>query len=348
MKSTATIFEILGAHLALFGEDSASQQALHCALEQNEWFSEGEIRYALAAIAEQMLDADKIEAWLAHYPAPTTQPQRIGIIMAGNIPLVGFADLMCVIASGNIACVKYSSKDSAMMHYVVALLREIEPALRIEEHDDLTTAKVDALIATGGEAANIYFRTAFGNIPSLLRGSRHSVAVLDGSESAADMEALADDIFTYSGLGCRNVSLIFVPRGMELSLPQHATSTPYHNNYLQRRALMTMQGEAFDDLGNALAVRREASFSDALCCLNIAEYDDMEQVREWLHDHDEQIQCIASHAELHPRTVPLGRAQFPALDDYADGRDTMTWLHSLAGNQGGTPKSAGEIIAVKI
>lgn len=329
MKSAAHIFSTLGTRLASFGEEFESQRALHEALEQNRWFSEGEIRYALAAIAEQMLDEQKIEEWLAHYPAPTGTPKRVGVIMAGNIPLVGFADLMCIIASGNTPCVKYSSKDEPLMRYVVSLLRDIEPQLAIEEHESIEQASVDALIATGGEAANIYFRTTFGHIPSLLRGSRHSVAVLDGTESAPDMEALADDIFTYSGLGCRNVSLIFVPRGTTLALPPRTCSAPFNNNYLHQRALMTMQSTPFEDLGNIIALRGEASFTNALSCIRLCEYDSEAQVQQWLADHDDEIQCVASHRKLHARTVPLGRTQFPALDDYADGCDTMAWLNTL-------------------
>ena len=334
MKSAADIFSTLGTRLASFGEELESQRVLSEALKQNSWFSEGEIRYALAAIAEQILDEAKIEAWLAHYPAATCSPKRVGVIMAGNIPLVGFADLMCIIASGNTPCVKYSSKDEALMRYVVSLLRDIEPQIVIEEHATLEEASVDALIATGGEAANIYFRTAFGNIPSLLRGSRHSVAVLDGTESALDMEALADDIFTYSGLGCRNVSLVFAPRGTALTLPQRTCASPFSNNYLHQRALMTMQRTPFEDLGNIIVLRGEAAFTNALSCIRLCEYDSEAEVEQWLAEHDDEIQCVASHRKLHPRTVPLGRTQFPALDDYADGCDTMAWLSTL--NEGET------------
>lgn len=327
MKSCAEIFGLLGERLASFGEDAASRHAIRCAMESNEWFSECDIRHALRAICCEMLDREKVEAWLQRYPTPTPQPLNVGIIMAGNIPLVGFADLQCVIASGNTPYIKPSSKDEALMRYVVELLREIEPALRIEYLDASTP--LDALIATGGESANLYFRSTYKGTPSLLRGSRHSVAVLTGEEGLEELERLADDVFTYSGLGCRSVSLIFVPRGMSLALPRRAMCRAYHNNYLQTRALLTMQGRAFDDLGEAVAVRGEATFPSRLSCINIAEYDSTEEVAAWLAAHDDELQCVVSRLPLHSRTVAIGQAQQPTLTDYADECDTMAWLNTL-------------------
>ena len=300
------------------------------AVAENEWFSVGDIRYAVEAIRREMLDAEKIEKWLSHYPfVGSREAKRVAIIMAGNLPLVGFFDLMCVLASGNIPCVKPSSKDCVLEEYVEHLLREIEPKLRIERY--VEGGDYDAVIATGGDSANLYFRAAFDGVPCLLRGSRHSVAVLAGRESEIEIWDLADDIFTHSGLGCRNVSLVFVPKGFKLYLPTHRMCRAYHNNYLQCRALLTMQGAKFDDLGEAVVVRQsKAEFPRFLSQINIVEYSNLEDVKQWLTANDNLLQCVVSYIDgLHSRCVPFGQAQSPTLFDYADERDTMQFLASI-------------------
>ena len=329
MKSTIQIFSELGARLSGFGSDEVSRSVMVRAVADNEWFSVGDIRYAIDAICAEMLDVEKIENWLSSYPAVAScEAKRVALIMAGNIPLVGFFDLMCIIASGNIPCVKPSSKDRALVEYIEQLLLDIEPALRIEKY--VAGADYDAVIATGGESANIYFNSVFSAIPSLLRGSRHSVAVLLGNESREELAGLANDIFTYSGLGCRNVSLIFVPKGYELTLPTRKMSPAYHNNYLQCRALLTMQGAEFYDKGEFVVVPSKAELPRFLSQINVVEYSDMAEVQEWLAENDERLQCVVSSIEgVHSRCVPFGYAQLPTLFDYADERDTMQFLSSI-------------------
>ena len=330
VKSTVEIFSELGARLAEFGSDETSRSVLARAVAENEWFSVNDIRYAVEAIRSEMLDAEKISSWLAHYPTVGMhRPKRVAIIMAGNIPLVGFFDLMCVIANGDIPYVKPSSKDRVLETYVEQLLRDIEPSLCIEQYSE--GVDYDAVIATGGESANLYFRAAFGAAPTLLRGSRHSVAVLSGKETKGELGSLADDIFIHSGLGCRNVSLVFVPKGYAPKLEVRKMGRAYHNNYLQCRALLTMQGVKFDDLTEAVAVRSQvAEFSRFLSQINIVEYSSLDEVQQWLAAHDESLQCVVSAIEgLHSRQVPLGRAQRPTLFDYADERDTMQFLAAI-------------------
>lgn len=330
MKSAVEIFSELGARLVEFGSDDASHSVIARAVAENEWFSVSDIRYAVEAVRCEMLDTDKISKWLSCYPsASSREPKRVAVIMAGNIPLVGFFDLMCVIANGDIPCVKPSSKDRVLEEYVEQLLCEIEPSLRIERYEE--GVDYDAVIATGGESANLYFRTAFEGVPCLLRGSRHSVAVLSGREKNGDVEALADDVFRYSGLGCRNVSLVYVPEGMKLKIAPRKMCRAYHNNYLQCRALLIMNGAKFDDLGEAVLVRSKvAEFPRFLSQINIVEYSSLDDVKLWLSQHDESLQCVVSGIEgLHSRQVPIGKAQQPTLFDYADERDTMQFLASL-------------------
>lgn len=327
MKSIVEIFAELGARLSEFGSDDASRSAMTRAVAENEWFSTSDIRYAVDALCREMLDAEKVAQWLSHYPtAGKHAPKRVAIIMAGNIPLVGFADLMCVIANGDIPFVKPSSKDRALEEYVESQLLDIEPSLRIERFAD--GEKYDAVIATGGDSANLYFRTAFEGTPSLLRGSRHSVAVLSGKEQKSEIEGLNDDIFVHSGLGCRNVSLLFVPKGFRLKLQPPKMGRAYHNNYLQARALLTMKGAKFEDFGEAILLRSKvAEFPRFLSQINCVEYSSLKEVKEWLASHDEALQCVVSHIEgLHSRQVAFGKAQQPSLLDYADERDTMQFL----------------------
>lgn len=329
MKSTIQIFSELGLRLTEFGSDEVSRSVIARAVAENEWFSVEDIRYAVEAVRQQMLDADKVSQWLAHYPSVgSREPRRVAIIMAGNIPLVGFFDLMCVLANGDIPFVKPSSKDRVLEEYIEQLLRKIEPSLRIERYEE--GGDYDAIIATGGDSANLYFRTAFEGVSCLLRGSRHSVAVLTGEESERELKLLADDVFRFSGLGCRSVSLIFVPRGYNLNLPTRKMCRAYHNNYLQCRALLTMQGVQFEDLGETLLVPSKAEFPRFLSSVNVAEYDSVDEVRQWLAENDESLQCVVSSSEgLHSRTVALGYAQLPTLYDYADERDTMQFLARL-------------------
>lgn len=330
MKSTIQIFSELGARLAEFGSDEVSRSVMARAVAENEWFSVSDIRYAVEAIRCEMLDAERVTQWLSYYPsAGLGVPKRVAIIMAGNIPLVGFFDLMCVIANGDIPCIKPSSKDRVLEEYVEKLLREIEPSLNIERYEE--GALYDAVIATGGDSANLYFSTAFAGVPCLLRGSRHSVAVLSGMENNGELEGLTDDIFRYSGLGCRNISLLFVPKGFKLRLSVPKMCRAYHNNYLQSRALLTMQGLVFEDMGEAVLARSKvAEFPRFLSQINVVEYSSLEEVESWLLAHDESLQCVVSGLEgLHSRQVSFGKAQKPTLFDYADERDTMQFLASI-------------------
>ncbi len=333
MKTVTEIFVNLGERLSDFGADWRSREVVRRAMSDNEWFTESDIMRAVEAIRLCMLDRQHIEKWLAAYPAPAqeTTPCRVAIIMAGNIPLVGFFDLMCVVASGNVAVVKYSSKDHALISYVVSLLSEIEPALQIEEYADGVT--VDAVIATGGESANRWFDSTFGDVPHLFRGNRHSVAVLSGEESAKEMEGLADDIFSYSGLGCRSVSLVFVPHNYSLQLPSRVMCQGYRNNCLRTKALLLMTGVEFVGLGDAVMVEGMAEFPNVLSRINVVRYDSVDEVAQWLATHDTELQCVVSSMKLHQRTVGFGRAQYPELTDYADDVDVMKFLLTLRKNR---------------
>ena len=320
MKNTIEIFSELGARLR-----SIPQSVISAAEEQNHSFCQ--IDVAIDALCRQMLDRDKLILWLDNYPNANHTPKRVGIIMAGNIPAVGFADLLYTIAAGYIPVVKYSSKDRVLMEYIVDSLLEIEPKLTIEQMG--ADCVIDALIATGSDSAALHFRTMYGDIPTIIRSSRHSIAVLTGGESREDIEALQRDIFTYSGLGCRNVSLLFAPKGFDFTLSVPTMPEGYNNNYRHTRALMTMQGKSFTDIGGAITVEGDALFPRHISCINICRYDSISEVERWIEHNNSRLQCVVSNIEHLPRSVKFGMAQYPRLNDYADDVDVMNFLLTL-------------------
>lgn len=322
MKSVVDTLVTLGERLRDFGSDETSRAAIEGAMAQNVWFTERDIVRAVDAICCEMLSREALERWLQRY-VPTTDSQRVAIIMAGNIPLVGFFDLLCVLCSGHRAYVKPSSKDSVLMRYVIDVLRDIDPSIPIYAYS--SEDKYDMAIATGGDDANRYFREHFATTRALLRGSRHSVAVLDGDESAEELEGLWSDITSYSGLGCRSVSLLFIPEGYDVALKSGEAHNPkLRNNIKQRRALYAMQRRAFVDYGAFLAVESDM-FPTSLAEVSVMRYSAIDDVRMWISEHREEIQCVVSHADIEG-CVPFGRAQYPTLRDYADGVDTMKFL----------------------
>lgn len=328
MKDAIALFSELGVRLRRFGEDIRSRQAIERACRANGWFSPEEIRRAVMALIQRMLQPELLAAWLAHYPAPAVAPQRVLVVMAGNIPLVGFFDLLCVIASGNRCLIKPSAKDTVLMEYLVELLREIDPRVPLAFYDGQEV--IDAVIATGSDNAARYFRTLYTGIPALLRGHRQSVAVLSGTETEAQMEGLADDIWAYSGLGCRNVSMILAPESLKVRLRMKAVNYKYINNYKQEKVLLAMTGQPYEDLGGALLVEQR-EFPVSLSRIALWRYRTMDEVRSWLAEHDAELQCVVSESVTHGRRVGFGEAQFPSLTDYPDERDVMAFLVGLNG-----------------
>lgn len=318
MKHIIDIFLALGERLTRFGDDDASNRIIDEAIAANGWFTRADILRAMEAIRSEMLDREKLAAWLSHY-TKTVEPKRVAVIMAGNIPLVGFFDLLCVVAACHECHLKPSSKDSVLMRYIVEQLRDIEPSIAI--YDYSADAAYDMAIATGGDDANAYFREHFAGTRTLLRSSRHSVAVLNGNESAEELQALHNDIAAYSGLGCRSVSMLFVPCGYMPDFKRgEAENDKLRRNIQAMRATLTIEGAEFWDVG-AFIMRRGEDFAQSLAVVTLREYADIEEVKKWIETNAEHIQCVVSRSD-----IPFGRAQYPALTDYADGVDTMRFL----------------------
>ena len=322
MTHIVDIFSALGERLTRFGSDENSNRIIEEAIAANGWFTRVDILRAVEAIRVEMLDRAKLESWLNNY-TKSAQPKRVAVIMAGNIPLVGFFDLLCVLAADHECHLKPSSKDSVLMRYIVEQLRDIDPNIAIYNYS--ADAAYDMAIATGGDDANAYFREHFTGTRTLLRGSRHSVAVLNGKESAEELRALYNDITAYSGLGCRSVSMLFVPQGYIPAFERGvAENAKLKRNVQAMRAMLTIEGAEFWDAG-AFIMRRGEDFAQSLAVVTIREYADIEGVKAWLNSNAEHIQCVVSNLGIEG-SQPLGRAQYPALMNYADGVDTMRFL----------------------
>lgn len=327
MERMIELFAALGDRLRHFGDDPETREVAQAACRANEWFSVDEIGRALRALATEMLRPEPLRRWLAAYPCPVRTPRRILTVMAGNIPAVGFFDLLCVVCSGHRCLYKTSAKDRILMVYIVGEMQALSPDLPIGPYDG--SSPVDAVIATGSDNAVRYFKARYADLPMLLRGSRQSVAVLSGRETPEQLTALSDDIWAYSGLGCRNVSLVFVPAGYDLRLQVPHLNNKYKNNYIQTKALLRMNGKPFRDFGSAVAVEQTA-FPNALSELAVAHYRTLDEVAAWLAAHNAEIQCVVTDSLPHDRRTGFGQAQSPALTDWPDGQDVLAWLTAIA------------------
>ncbi len=329
-EETITALVRLGAKLDNFGWDDESRMVIEKATEVNGWFSEREIRFAVEAIRTRMLDRLKLEQWLDGYGAMAAGQKKVLVIMAGNIPLVGFFDLLCVVASGHKALVKPSSKDLALTKYIMKVMAPDIPGIVLYDGSEMP----DAVIATGSDNTNRYFRSRYRDMPALLRGSRSSFAVLSGDESDEMLAALADDIFLYSGLGCRSVSLLWLPGGYHVErlagmLSRHGTpGAKYMNNYRQQRALAVMGGEKFID-GHFFILCRDGSFSHAVSRIHYRFYRDLSEIDGFIAANEASTQCIVSGNYAHQLSIPPGTAQMPALTEYPDGVDVMEFLAKI-------------------
>jgi hypothetical protein len=313
------------------------ERAIACSCLDNYWFTEENILKALDAIAGRMLDGKKLNGWLSHYPFNSSDMHRTGLIMAGNIPLVGFHDFLTVLLSGNIAVIKPSSKDKYLIKALCEILSDKFPALA--ERIVFTDAKpqdINAVIATGSNNSARYFRAEYKNIPLLVRKNRYSIAVLDGTETCSELEALGDDIFSYFGLGCRNVSNMFVPKNYDWSLfirsmekYSHVMNHQgYRDCFRYQKALSELSGENYLNGACMIIRENELSFS-SIAVINYAAYKDIEQVKTFFAGQKEQIQCIVSKIAYIENSTFLGQTQTPELTDYADGVDIMDFLNQL-------------------
>ena len=263
-------------------------------------------------------------------------PKTIGLILAGNIPLVGFHDFLSVLISGHKVLVKTSSNDQHLIKFLAKYIIAVTP--EIENFITFTDGKLenfDAVIATGSNNTARYFEFYFKDKPSIIRKNRNSVAVLNGKETQQELEDLGEDIFRYFGLGCRNVSKIFLPKDYNFetffeAMYKHKDVIyyeKYSNNYDYNKAVFLMSN--FKLLDNEfLTLKEDTSFASPISSLFYEYYDDLEDLKQRLEVHKEQIQCVVS-ANLIPKSIAFGQTQKPQLWDYADNVDTIDFLIKL-------------------
>ncbi|WP_276134654.1 acyl-CoA reductase [Polluticoccus soli] len=313
----------------LLSDDEQWEAAQYRATTMNAWFTLDHIEMAATNIVKNFLQRDKLTDWIKSYDLPQT-PKTVGIVMAGNIPMVGFHDFLCGFVSGHKLLIKLSSKDEVLMAHIVRKLTEWEPKVAEQVHIAEQLKNCDAYIATGSNNTARYFEQYFAKYPNIIRKNRTSVAILDGTETEEELHLLGGDIFNYFGLGCRNVTQVCVPRDYDLTklmdsfqpfekLIEH---NKYKNNFDYYLAIYLLNKVHHYTNNSVLLVENASPFS-AVSVVHYRRYDDKQQLTNEMSQSDD-IQCIVGHG-----FIPFGNAQCPALNDYADGVDTMAFLCSL-------------------
>lgn len=319
------------ANLAKFNylKDDFSSK-LKSAEIQNPWFTPENLKFGLAQWGK-ILTKENLNQWLELYSYSENQ-KNIGIIMAGNIPLVGFHDLISVLLSGNKALVKTSSKDDVLMDFVLNYLQDFDSDLKNSILKVEKLQNMDAVIATGSNNTARYFEYYFREIPHIIRKNRTSAAVLSGNESEEDLKNLSEDIFRYFGLGCRNVTKLYLPEGFNTDLLFEAfydwnpiiNHTKYSNNYDYNRAIYLMEQQPFLD-NNFVILKESKDFHSPIGVIHYEFYKNLDEVKNELKFNEEKIQCVVGN----DFEVKFGETQKPLLTDYADGIDTMKFLEGL-------------------
>ena len=295
----------------------------------NGWFDEINIKKSISSIRE-MLKTKGLCEWIERYDIQSIKNKNIAVLMAGNIPLVGFHDLLCVLICGHNSLVKMSSKDNKLLKIILDELINIEP--RFNNKIIFSNEKLsgfDAVIATGNNNSAKYFNYYFSNYPSIIRKNRNSIAILNGSENSKELNGLSNDIFQYYGLGCRNISKIFVKKDYNFDMLFKSfyefrniiDNKKYANNYDYNKAIYLMGKNDILDNG-FLILKKDKSIKSPVSVLHYEYYDNENDINDFIIKYDKQIQCIVSK-----KHVPFGRSQKPSLLDYADNIDTMKFLH---------------------
>lgn len=301
---------------------------------ENPWFTKENIQLALNSWANA-LQKDNLEKWLFNYNN-TNNVKRVGIVAAGNIPLVSFHDFITVLVSGHDLVFKKSQTDSVLITLIFNYLKTIDEKLSSKITFAERLNNIDAVIATGSNNSARYFEYYFSKIPNIIRKNRTSVAVLDGKESIEELKALNNDIFSYFGLGCRNVSKIYVPFNYNMNdlfaileqyqeVKQH---TKYMNNYEYTRTVWLLNNEIFFDTGN-LNIKESENLHSGIGCLFFERYNSESELQHKLKSIEDQLQCVVGNVELGFNKVKFGQTQFPQFWDYADNINTLEFLKNL-------------------
>jgi hypothetical protein len=329
LQERIEILSKLGEYLS--GNDTEWANVKERAFRENQWFIPQFIEAAVSNITSHFLKKDLLASWADQYQISNllSNPKNIGIVMAGNIPLVGFHDLLCVFMSGHISVIKPSSKDEILIKHIVSKLYEWD--VSIQNHISFANRlnNCDAYIATGSNNSSRYFEAYFGKYPNIIRKNRTSVAVLDGSESEEQLDLLSDDAMLFFGLGCRNITQLLVPVNYDFipllnALKKYEGLMEYHkykHNFDYHLALLIMGGKYYMNNDSVILTPNISPFSP-VSQINYYYYENDDQLKELLNN--DSIQCVVGNGH-----TPFGKAQQPSLTDYADGIDTMFFLLAI-------------------
>ncbi len=317
----------------LFFDDFAN--LIELSQSHNGWFTPEQVQFSIQSWAKALTE-DNLNQWLSNYDFSKIEPKKVGLVLAGNIPLVGFHDFLSVLISGHDVLVKTSSNDQHLLKFLAKYLIAIQPEL----NSKITFVEgklegFDAVIATGSNNTARYFEFYFKDKPSIIRKNRNSVAVLNGTETFEDLVGLGEDIFRYFGLGCRNVSKLFVPKDYNFdnffkAMYEYRDVIQYEkyaNNYDYNKAVFLMSN--FQLLDNEfLTIKEDMSYASPISSVFYEFYENLEEITTRLNNDAEQIQCVVSK-NLIPNSVTFGQTQQPRLWDYADNVDTLAFLNNL-------------------
>lgn len=335
------VFKQLGYELRMvLDKESPSRQSgiledlCHSAVIHNAWFSEDNVIHRMKEMVAQ-LDESTMDKWMKRYQLPDKfSDKTIGVIAAGNIPAAGYDDFVQVLLAGHNYMGKLSSDDKIILPVIAQLIADIDT--RMSNRISFTEGrlgKIDAVIATGSNNSSRYFEYYFGKYPYVIRKNRNSVAVLDGTETNEELSNLGEDIFRYFGLGCRNVTKLYVPKDYKFDPLYEAIfhwstrlmqNRKYMNNYEYNRTIYMLNNEKMLD-NNFMVVKQDTGTASPPGVLFFQEYDSLEEVKTRLNNDREQIQCVVSKLPLENAVMP-GNAQKPNPWDYADGVDTLDFL----------------------
>lgn len=333
-KLSAYIKEFLAKNSEDYNENDVEfQQILKKSEIENPWFTTDNQKYALKQWSE-LLTEGNIKEWLQSY-SPSKTSKKVGLILAGNIPLVGLHDVISVILSNHIPLIKLSSKDRLTLPFLLKKWKEFSAGEinfeLVEKLEDF-----DAVIATGSNNTARYLEYYFKNHLSIIRKNRTSIAVLKGDETEEELKLLAHDIFQYFGLGCRNVTRIFIPQGFVidrlfesfLDFKEIINHNKYANNYDYNRAVYLLNQDKFWD-NNFVMLKEDAQLFSPLSVINFSRYSSLDEVKGFIAENEENIQCVVAKKELGIDSIQFGEAQNPGLNTYADNVDTMKFLEVI-------------------
>ena len=350
LETKKSVFVALGKFLSQFSENNsikkpgvlhndlffdAFEQLIALSQSHNGWYTPEQVYFSIQSWANALTE-DQLNQWLSKYELTEGSTKTVALILAGNIPLVGFHDFLSVLMAGHNVKIKTSSNDQHLLpflaKYIIALAPGFSDKITFEEGK---LENFDAVIATGSNNTARYFEYYFKNKPSIIRKSRNSVVVLDGNETKEQLTALGEDIFRYFGLGCRNVSKLFVPKGYSFDAFFEAIFVyqdvihyeKYANNYDYNKAVFLMSNFKLLDNG-FLTLKEDPSHASPISSVFYETYDNLTALENRLENEKEQLQCIVSN-DLIVNSIPFGQTQHPKLWDYADNVDTISFLLTI-------------------